>query len=102
VEFRDDDQDRQALAAAHGFVRNVHASQVHLQRQLDALPPLPAVPDGFAIRTLADAAAWRRTNPMIIAHTLINSVAFIGFALFAGARVVATVRGPGGWLDYPW
>jgi len=39
---------------------------------------------------------------MIIAHTLINSVAFIGFALFAGARVVATVRGPGGWLDYPW
>jgi len=89
VEFRDDDQDRQALAAAHGFVRNVHASQVHLQRQLDALPPLPAVPDGFAIRTLADAAVWRRTNPMIIAHTLINSVAFIGFALFAGARVVA-------------
>lgn len=56
VEFRDDDQDRQALAAAHGFVRNVHASHVHLQRQLDALPPLPAVPDGFAIRPLADAA----------------------------------------------
>ena len=87
VEFRDDDQDRQALAAAHGFVRNVHASHVHLQRQLDALPPLAAVPDGFAIRPLADAAedaAWRRTNPMIIAHTLINSVAFIGFALLAG------------------
>ena len=105
MEFRDDDQDRQALAAAHGFVRNVHASHVHLQRQLDALPPLAAVPDGFAIRPLADAAedaAWRRTNPMIIAHTLINSVAFIGFALLARYRVVATVRGPGGWLDYPW
>ena len=56
MEFRDDDQDRQALAAAHGFVRNVHASHVHLQRQLDALPPLPAAPDGFAIRPLADAA----------------------------------------------
>jgi hypothetical protein len=27
---------------------------------------------------------WRRTNPMIIARTLINSVAFIGFALLAG------------------
>jgi hypothetical protein len=27
---------------------------------------------------------WRRTNPMIIAQTLINSVAFIGFALLAG------------------
>ena len=26
---------------------------------------------------------WRRTNPMIIAHTLINSVAFIGYALLA-------------------
>jgi hypothetical protein len=27
---------------------------------------------------------WRRTNPMIIAHTLINSVAFIGNTLLAG------------------
>jgi membrane protease YdiL (CAAX protease family) len=27
---------------------------------------------------------WRRTNPMIVAHTLINSVAFIGYALLAG------------------
>jgi hypothetical protein len=27
---------------------------------------------------------WRRTKPMIIAHTLINSVAFIGFSLLAG------------------
>ena len=27
---------------------------------------------------------WRRTNPMIIAHTLINSVAFIGYMLLAG------------------
>jgi membrane protease YdiL (CAAX protease family) len=26
---------------------------------------------------------WRRTNPMIIAHTLINAVAFIGYALLA-------------------
>ena len=56
MEFRDDDQDRQALAAAHGFVRHVHPSHVHLQRQLDALPSLPAVPDGFAIRPLAGAA----------------------------------------------
>jgi membrane protease YdiL (CAAX protease family) len=27
---------------------------------------------------------WRRTNPMIIAHTLINVVAFIGYTLLAG------------------
>jgi len=27
---------------------------------------------------------WRRTNPMIIAHWLINSVAFIGYTLLAG------------------
>jgi membrane protease YdiL (CAAX protease family) len=27
---------------------------------------------------------WQRTNPMIIAHTLINSVAFVGYALLAG------------------
>src|SRR5215468_10979690 len=27
---------------------------------------------------------WRRTNPMIIAHMLINSVAFIGYTLLAG------------------
>jgi len=26
---------------------------------------------------------WRRTNPMIIAHTLVNSVAFIGYTLLA-------------------
>lgn len=27
---------------------------------------------------------WRRTNPMIIAHTLINTVAFVGYTLLAG------------------
>ena len=27
---------------------------------------------------------WRRTNPMIIAHALINSAAFIGYTLLAG------------------
>ena len=27
---------------------------------------------------------WRRTTPMIIAHTLIDAVAFIGYALLAG------------------
>jgi hypothetical protein len=26
---------------------------------------------------------WRRANPMIIAHFLINAVAFIGYALLA-------------------
>jgi membrane protease YdiL (CAAX protease family) len=27
---------------------------------------------------------WRRTNPMIIAHTLIDAVAFVGYALLVG------------------
>ncbi len=27
---------------------------------------------------------WRRANPMIIAHTLIDAVAFVGYALLAG------------------
>jgi ABC-type methionine transport system permease subunit len=27
---------------------------------------------------------WQRANPMIIAHTLINSVAFIGYTALAG------------------
>lgn len=27
---------------------------------------------------------WWRTNPMIIAHALINGVAFVGYTLLAG------------------
>ena len=27
---------------------------------------------------------WRRANPMIIAHTLIDATAFIGYAVLAG------------------
>jgi membrane protease YdiL (CAAX protease family) len=27
---------------------------------------------------------WQRTNPMIIAHFLINAVAFVGYTLLAG------------------
>ena len=27
---------------------------------------------------------WKRTNPMIIAHFLINAVAFVGYTLLAG------------------
>jgi hypothetical protein len=27
---------------------------------------------------------WQRTNPMIIAHTLINAVAFIGYTFLVG------------------
>lgn len=56
VEFRDDDHDRRALVVAHGFVRDVRASHVCLQRRLDALPSPLTVPDGFIIRSLAGAA----------------------------------------------
>jgi membrane protease YdiL (CAAX protease family) len=34
---------------------------------------------------------WRRTNPMIIAHTLINAAAFIGYTLLATHRLVAAL-----------
>ena len=64
VEFRDDDQDRQGLIAAHGFVRDAHASHVGLQHRLDALPP-PVVPDGFMIRPLggtAETAAYAEAH----------------------------------------
>jgi ribosomal protein S18 acetylase RimI-like enzyme len=56
VEFRDDDQDRQALVTGHGFARDARASYVCLERELGALPSSPAVPAGFAIRSLADTA----------------------------------------------
>ena len=56
VEFRDDDHDRRALVAAHGFVGNARSSHVYLRRQLDALPPPREVPDGFVIRPLGGAA----------------------------------------------
>jgi hypothetical protein len=39
---------------------------------------------------------WRRANPMIIAHALINAVAFVGYALLAptcrGCREVTRPR----------
>jgi hypothetical protein len=28
--------------------------------------------------------SWRRTNPIIVTHTLINSVSFIGYTLLTG------------------
>lgn len=65
MEFRDDDQDRRALAAAHGFVHNVRESNVHFQRQLDTLPALPPIPCGFVIRPLAgiaEAAAYAQAH----------------------------------------
>ena len=36
---------------------------------------------------------WQRTNPMIIAHTLINAVAFIGYTLLAGHVSLAALAG---------
>jgi hypothetical protein len=46
-------------------VHDARACHVYLERQLDALPPSPAVPDGFAIRPLggaAEAAAYAEVH----------------------------------------
>jgi ribosomal protein S18 acetylase RimI-like enzyme len=79
VEFRDDDQDRQALAEAHGFVHNPRACNVYLECQLDAVPPPPAVPDGFAIRPLGGAAE-------AAAYAEVHGAAFGGEAMTAPWR----------------
>jgi hypothetical protein len=38
----------------------------------------------LAVTRLTEVMARRRTKPMIITHTLINSVALIGFTLLSG------------------
>jgi ribosomal protein S18 acetylase RimI-like enzyme len=54
VEFREDDQERRRLAEAHGFLLAEYESYVHLQRQLDTIPPVPTLPKGFVLRPLAN------------------------------------------------
>lgn len=64
VEFRDDDQERQTLAEAHGF-QSVEDHYTLFQHTLNDLPPVPALPSGFALRTLAgeqEAAAYAEVH----------------------------------------
>ena len=56
AEYRDDDQERRNLIEAHGFQMDEHDGYVYLQRPLDSLPPVPALPGGFALRPLAGEA----------------------------------------------
>lgn len=61
VEFRDDDQKRRQCVEAHGFLFDEHASYVFLQHSLVDLSAVPALPDGFRLRSLAgeqEAAAY--------------------------------------------
>jgi ribosomal protein S18 acetylase RimI-like enzyme len=61
VEFRDDDQERRWLAEAHGFLLDEHERYVVLRHPLGDLAPVPALPEGFALRPLAgerEAAAY--------------------------------------------
>jgi mycothiol synthase len=53
VEFRDDDAERRQLVEAHGFLQNEGDRYVLFQHSLIDLPPTPALPDGFVLRTLA-------------------------------------------------
>jgi ribosomal protein S18 acetylase RimI-like enzyme len=65
VEFRADDQGRQALTAAHGFVNGRQAANIHFERRLETLPPPVAAPSGFVIRPLAgvaEAAAYAEVH----------------------------------------
>ena len=52
VEFRDDDQERRQLVEAHGFLFDEHDCYVTLQHSLVDLSPVPALPDGFLLRSL--------------------------------------------------
>ncbi|HJT59268.1 MAG TPA: GNAT family N-acetyltransferase [Ktedonobacteraceae bacterium] len=53
VEFCDDDRERQQLIEAHGFMLEVDYSYISLQHMLVDLAPVPALPDGFLLRSLA-------------------------------------------------
>jgi mycothiol synthase len=53
AEFYDDDQARRQLVEAHGFLEGEDHGYVFLQHPLTELPPIPKLPDGFTLRTLA-------------------------------------------------
>lgn len=52
IEFCDDDQERRQLAEAHGFLFDEHDCYVTFQHSLVDLSPVPALPDGFLLRSL--------------------------------------------------
>ena len=61
VEFRDDDHTRRQLVEAHGFLLDEEVCSALFQHTLGDLPPVPTLPDGFTLRTLAgeqEAAAY--------------------------------------------
>ncbi len=61
VEFRDDDRERQQIVEAQGFLLDDDESYVYLQHSLLNLSPVPALPDGFLLRSLKgeqEAAAY--------------------------------------------
>lgn len=53
VDFRDDDHSRRQLVEAHGFLLDEEDRYVLFQHTLGDLPPVPTLPDGFTLRTLA-------------------------------------------------
>jgi mycothiol synthase len=52
IEYRDDDQERQQLAEAHGFLLDGDERYAMLQHTLIDLAPVPELPSGFRLRTL--------------------------------------------------
>lgn len=52
MEFRDDDRERQQIVEAHGFLLDDDDSYVCLHHSLLNLSPVPALPDGFLLRSL--------------------------------------------------
>lgn len=53
VEFRDDDHARRRLVEAHGFLLKEHNCYTLFQHSLLELLPVPALPEGFTLRSLA-------------------------------------------------
>jgi GNAT superfamily N-acetyltransferase len=65
VEFRDDDGERRQLMEAYDFLWGEDDRYVLFQHPLVDLPPVPALPEGFVLRTLAgeyEAAAYAEVH----------------------------------------
>lgn len=52
AEFRDDDQERRQLIEAHGFFSDEHDAYAFFEHSLVDLSPVPALPNGFTLRSL--------------------------------------------------
>jgi hypothetical protein len=76
MEFRNDDQERQQLAEAHGFLLDEDDRYIILHHPLVDPAPVPALPDGFMLRSLRgeqEAAAYAELHRAAFESTSMTS-----------------------------